>query len=86
MDRAGVEGGCAEPEPEFEDGGGVLPEGVEGPRELWARRGVVGRLLGPAQFLFRKTSAENKKRKKKEEADAYLQLMNLQLNHRWKLV
>lgn len=51
MDKAGVEGGCVDPDPEF-NGGGVLPEGVEGPRELWARRGVVGRLLGPAQFIF----------------------------------
>lgn len=51
MDTAGVEGGCADPDPEFEWGGGVLPEGVGGPRE--ARRGVVGRwlLLGPAQKI-----------------------------------
>ena len=47
MDKAGVEGGWADPDP----GGGVPPEGVEGPRELWARRGVVGRLLGPTQFF-----------------------------------
>jgi hypothetical protein len=80
VDTAGVEGGCADPDPEFE-GGGVLPEGVGGPRELWARRGVVGRwlLLGPAQTIFRKTSAEKKK------TNAYLQLTNLQVNHRWKL-
>ena len=60
MDRAGVEGGCAEPVPEFKGGGGVLPEGVEGPRELWARRGVVGRLLGPAQYFFKKHRRKKK--------------------------
>jgi hypothetical protein len=49
VDKAGVENGCADPVPEFKGGGGVLPEGVEGPREPWVRRGVVGRLLGPAQ-------------------------------------
>ena len=61
MDKAGVEGGCADPDPEF-TGGGVLLEGVGGPRELWALRGVVGRwlLLGPAQKKLEKTSAEKK--------------------------
>jgi hypothetical protein len=80
VDKAGVEGGCADPDPEFM-GGGVLPEGVEGPREPWARRGVVGRwlLLGPTPKIFKKNIG-----RKKKEIDACLQLTNLQLNHRWK--
>lgn len=63
MDKAGVEGGCADPDPEFK-GGGVLPEGVGGPRELWARRGVVGRwlLLGPIQNLEKHRKEKRDKR------------------------
>lgn len=63
MDKAGVEGGCEDPDPEFK-GGGVLPEGVGGPRELWARRGVVGRwlLLGPAKFFLEKHRQRKKTR------------------------
>lgn len=73
MDTAGVEGGCADTDPEFERGGAVLPEGVGGPRELWARRRVMGRwlLLGPAQKSFKKNVRQ------KDETGPYLQLTNL---------
>lgn len=67
MDTVGVGGGCADPDPEFERGG-VLPEGVGGPREMWARRGVVGGwlLLRPAL----KKSEKNTRQKKDEKVPA----------------